>query len=105
MTETVEEMVMSVEAVLDDRELSKQVVRQILKDFGGMQVYLPRPESAFRKDDYAAINEAFDGTNARELCREYNITFNTLYKIIRQERDRKKEDLAKKAARELPFED
>ncbi len=103
MTETVEEMVMSVNSVLDDWELSKKAVREILKSFGGMQVYLPRPESAFKEDDYAEICEAFDGTNARELCNRYSMSFNTLYTIIRRERDRKKQERAKNAVIELQF--
>ena len=92
MTETVTEMVDSVEKILDDKDLSKKVIRQLLKDFGGMQVYLPMADSAFRIDDDKTIYDEFDGGNMKEICRKYSMTFNTFYAILRREKTRRAEN-------------
>lgn len=103
MTENVTEMIESVEKVVNDKELSKKIIKQILNDFGGMQLYLPRVDSAFKEDNDRAIAEEFDGTNTKALCRKYNITFNTLYAVVRRERDRKSKERSKSLVRELDF--
>lgn len=82
-------MIESVEQVLGDHELARQVVRQLLTDFGGLQIYLPMASSAFKDDDDARIYDDFNGANQREICRKYNISFATLYNIIRREKDRR----------------
>lgn len=86
MTETVQEMIDVVDKVLDDRELSKMVVRRILDYFGGMQVYLPKTESAFREEIDEAIYQAFNGHNHKEVVRSFDITIQRLYEIIRAKR-------------------
>lgn len=86
MTETVQEMIDVVDKVLDDRELSKMVVRRILDYFGGMQVYLPKTEAAFKEDYDEAIYQAFNGANHREVIRAYGISQQRLYEIIRAKR-------------------
>ena len=103
MTETVTEMVESVERILDDRDLSKKVVRELLKDFGGMQVYLPLASAAFKADDDKAIYDEFDGINKRVLCRKYDITFNTFYEILRREKERRAGETEKRIVKELDF--
>ena len=89
MTETVKEMVESVDKVLEDPALSKKVMRQFLDDFGGIQMYLPRPESAFKLEDEAAIYDDFDGANMRHICRKWKISFSTGYQIIKREKERR----------------
>ena len=103
MTDTAAEMVASVELVLKDNAKSQDVVRQLLKDFGGMQIYLPLPGSAFREESEKEIYDAYTGDNQREICRRYKITFNTLYVILRREKNRREEKYAKKTQKELGF--
>ena len=86
MTETVAEMIDVVDDVIEDRELSKMVVMKIIHHFGGMQVYLPRPETAFREDLENTIYAAFNGVNHRDVVREFGITMQRLYEIIRARR-------------------
>jgi len=103
MTDTTSEMVESVEQILQDKEKSKAVVRQLLKDFGGMQIYLPLPGSAFREEDEKELYDAYTGDNQRELCRRFGISFNTFYNILRREKNRRVEEYTKKTQKELNF--
>lgn len=86
MTETVEELIEVVDKVLDDRELTRQVVRRITDYFGGMNIYLPKTETAFKTDIEEAIYQAFTGSNHKEVVRSFNITITHLYEIIRRKR-------------------
>lgn len=86
MTETVQELIDVVDKALNDRELSKMVVRQILDYFGGMQIYLPKTESAFREEIDEAIFQAFNGRNHKEVVRSFDITIQRLYEILRAKR-------------------
>lgn len=104
MTETAAEMIESVEQVLGDHELARQVVRQLLTDFGGLQIYLPMASNAFKDDDDARIYDDFTGANQREICRKYNISFATLYNIIRREKDRRSGKRVEGLQSDLDFE-
>lgn len=103
VTETTAEMIESVEKVLGDHEMAKSVVRQILDDFGGMQIYLPMASNAFKDDDDVRIYDDFDGTNHREICRKYNISFATFYNIIRREKDRRAGERSERLQSRLDF--
>lgn len=105
MTETAAEMIESVEQVLGDHELARQVVRQLLTDFGGLQIYLPMASNAFKDDDDARIYDDFNGANQREICRKYNISFATLYNIIRREKDRRSSGRVEGLQSDLDFGD
>lgn len=86
MTETVQEMIDVVDKVLNDRELSKTVVRQILDYFGGMQIYLPKTDRAFREEIDEAVYQAFNGRNHKDVVRSFDITIQRLYEILRAKR-------------------
>lgn len=83
MTDTVEEMIREINKELNDLEKSKAVMMNILSYFGGMQVYIPKLETAFRFDFEKKIYESFNGHNHKEVVRQYNITTQKLYEIIR----------------------
>lgn len=104
MTENVREMVESVEKVLDDPELSMKVVRQLLDDHGGMQVYLPLAESAFRLEDEAQIYDEFDGANIKEICRKWKKSFTTVYQILEREKERRRIEAVKSTQKSFDFE-
>jgi len=97
MNENIVEMISSVNRVVDDEVLARDVVRQILRDFGGMQLYLPKADSAFRVDDDKEIAELYNGTNMKQICRKYNVASNTVYAIVRREKDRKAKERAERS--------
>ncbi len=83
------EMVESVKKVVGDESQATRVVRQLLADFGGTQVYLPMVATAFRDELEAEVYDSFDGSNQREICTRYQISFTTLYAIIKREREKR----------------
>jgi Mor family transcriptional regulator len=67
----------------------ERMLKKIMALFGGYQIYIPREEKAFRRLILREIYEKYDGTRASRgaLCREYNTTFNTIYRYCREWRD------------------
>ena len=59
--------------------------------YGGQQVYIPMEKKAFRRMIALEIYEKFDGTanTLGDMCREYNISFNTVYRLYYEGRDEK----------------
>ena len=89
MTKTAAEMAEAVDEIIDNWETSKRVVRKLLEEFGGAQMYLPLASSAFKDEDQAAMYDEFDGGNIKELCRKYNMTHKAFYDKIKAERRRR----------------
>lgn len=87
--EIIETLIDSVNRVLNDEETSVKVVRQLTKDFGGGQVYIPLEKFAFKEEFEKEVYERFDGCNIRELSKEFNISRNTVRRIIADERKRR----------------
>ncbi len=93
MTDTAEDIFSSILKVVDDYELAQKILRQILEDNGGLRIYLPQAESAFRAEKETAIMAEFNGLNSKELCRKYQISSNTFYTILRRHRERQLKSL------------
>lgn len=55
----------------------------IAERFGGQYVYLSKLESLQRKDRNAAIRQAFNGRNYRELAAKYNLSTQSIRDIVR----------------------
>ena len=89
MTKTAAEMAAAVDAVIGNWETSKQIVRKILEEFGGAQIYLPLASSAFKDEDQTAMYDEFDGANIKELCKKYDITRKAFYDKIKAERKKR----------------
>lgn len=85
MVEIVEELVEAIDKVLDSPEQSVEVARSVVRHFGGMQIYWPKYEKAFKEIDEAAIYRMYDGTNMREVCRKFNITSPQIYTILQRQ--------------------
>jgi Mor family transcriptional regulator len=64
---------------------------KIMALFGGYQVYIPMEKYAFRGTIAREIYERYDGNNETvgDLCREYGISFNTVYRLYYEGRDEK----------------
>jgi Mor family transcriptional regulator len=59
--------------------------------YGGQQIYIPMEKSAFRDTVAREIYECYTGNHDSigDICRRYNISFNTLYKFYHLGRDNK----------------
>lgn len=86
--EVIDTLIDSVNKVVEDEDTASKVVRQLTKDFGGGQVYIPLEKFAFKEAFEREVYEKFNGCNIRELSREYNISKNTVRRIIKDERKR-----------------
>ncbi len=102
--ELIDSLISSVNKIVKDDDMAHRVVRQLTRDFGGDQFYMPKERSAFRDDIESDICEAFDGCNAKALARRHGLTTRTIYRIIEQQRSRRakeREDAARAAQGDL----
>jgi Mor family transcriptional regulator len=65
------------------------MLEKLMALFGGYQVYIPIEKSAFRKTIACEIYERYGNEPLGDLCREYNMTFNTVYQFYHEGRDEK----------------
>lgn len=89
MTEIVRELVDAVNRVTGDEAVSQKIVREILRDFGGQQNYFPTVWNGLREENDAAIYEMYNGTNIRKVCREFGVSFPTIYRALQAEMKRR----------------
>ncbi len=61
------------------------------KFYGGVLWYVPLERTGFREEIAKEILTGYDGTTAsmRELCRRYNITYNTVYRFYYEAQNKK----------------
>lgn len=98
MTETVAMMIESVYDIVGDEAQAKKIVRNILDAVGGVQLYLPRPDAAFREDRDKEIFDRFNGKNMNEICREFDISFKAVYQAVHRYQKRAQQSKGKKPA-------
>jgi Mor family transcriptional regulator len=67
------------------------MLEKLMALYGGCQVYIPMERKAFRRMIAREIYERYDGVSETigDLCREYNISFNTVYRFYHEGRDEK----------------
>ena len=67
------------------------LLEKLMALYGGCQVYIPMEKKAFRRMIALEIYEKFDGINNTlgDMCREYHISFNTVYALYHEGRDEK----------------
>jgi Mor family transcriptional regulator len=66
------------------------IFEKLVALYGGYQVYIPKERRAFRNVIAREIYERYgSGETIGDLCREYNITFNTVYRFYYRGRDEK----------------
>lgn len=61
------------------------------KNYGGSPIYIQKSENY--GDRNAEIYQAFNGRNMRELCKTYDLCYQQVYKIIKNERKKRQGDL------------
>lgn len=89
--EIIDGLVESVDKEVADIEKSRKIVRRLTKDFGGEQIYIPQERFAFREEFQEEVYADFDGVNLRELSQKYGISKNTVRKIIKDVRKRRRD--------------
>lgn len=87
--EIVDSLAESIAKETGNMEKALQIVRRLTVDFGGEQIYIPQERFAFREVFEKEVYEDFDGQNYRELCKKYNVSKNTIRRIVKDERKRK----------------
>jgi Mor family transcriptional regulator len=72
---------------------AERILKRIMALFGGFQLYIPMERGAFRDIIAREIFEKYDNdkTKIGDLCREYGIAFNTVYRRWIEGRDKKKQ--------------
>lgn len=87
--EIIDTLVDSIDKEVGDKEKSVRIVRQLTRDFGGGQVYIPQERYAFREEVEDEIYRSFDGCNIRELSMRYKCSRTTIREIIKRVRKRR----------------
>lgn len=67
------------------------MLEKLMALYGGYQVYIPKEKKAFHHLIVREIYEKYDGIDKTigDLCREYDVSFNTVYKWYYEGRDNK----------------
>jgi len=75
---------------------AERILRAFLREFGGGQLYIPLEHVAFRDEIANEIYERYNGTSDRmaELCREFRISFNQVYRLCRHGQQRRADSLS-----------
>lgn len=70
----------------DQRELAETVgleaYRKLVANYGGMSIYINKPETVLRDLRNAEIYENFNGLNYRELAKKYHLSEKTVRGIV-----------------------
>lgn len=67
---------------------AKDIAQAIISDFkrtcGGLLWYIPKTDQADKIKRNKEIRERYTGDNIHELSREYNLTYQSIYQIIKK---------------------
>lgn len=70
----------------DQRELAEivglEAYRKLVKNYGGMSIYINKPETILRDLRNTEICNSFNGFNYRELAKKYHLSEKTVREII-----------------------
>lgn len=70
----------------DQRELAEitglEIYKKLVANYGGMCVYIYKPETILRELRNAEICEKFNGYNYRELAKNYHLSEKTVREIV-----------------------
>lgn len=97
-SESVTDLIISISKVTNNDEISRKIVRQIARDMGGQQVYIPLENRAFREDFEWEVYEDYrrsDG-NVKALAKRHGISTREVYRIINRGNQKRKEELKAK---------
>lgn len=72
-------------------EISEHLTITFRKNYGGIPLYLPKSKELTSRND--EIWSKFNGKNHVELCREYDLSYQQICKIIGIQRKKRQGDL------------
>lgn len=79
-----------IEAEFPDFSQRAAVLKEeVRREFSGIEIYIPRRSVAERARITAEVLRMFNGRNATEVARRLNIGRATVYRIIKQDGDKK----------------
>ena len=58
---------------------------KLANEFGGTQIYIPKPDELIKLAKYKKIAEEFDGYNIKQLSKKYDVSESTVYRIVREQ--------------------
>ena len=74
----------------DQRELADviglEAYKKLIRHYGGNQLYIQQVDSVLKDLRDKELNEKFDGSNYKELSREYGISEMTIREIVKEKR-------------------
>lgn len=74
----------------DQRELADviglEAYKKLIRHYGGNQLYIQQVDSVLKDMRDKELNEKFDGSNYKELSREYGISEMTIREIVKEKR-------------------
>lgn len=74
----------------DQRELADviglEAYKKLIRHYGGNQLYIQQVDSVLKDLRDKELNEKFDGSNYKELSREYGISEMTIRDIVAEKR-------------------
>lgn len=78
---------------LRDINIPESIIQKIARHFGGNPVYIPKPKKVDFNDRNAQIYRDFNGKNTLHLSQKYDLCYQQICKIIRNERKKRQGDL------------
>ncbi len=81
----------SVESKAAD-DISEDIAIHFRQSYGGIPIYIQKKSNDYSKRN-AEIYRKFNGRNTLQLCREYDLCYQHICKIIKEQRDKKQSDL------------
>ncbi len=79
---------MTIDDLAEKHQLLAQSVgmdgmRNLVKNFGGGQIYIPKTADLLREMKVKAIRKEFDGLNLKQLAIKYDVSNSFVYGVIR----------------------
>lgn len=79
---------MTLDDLAEKHQLLAQAVgmdglRNLVKSFGGGQIYIPKTADLLREMKIRAIRKEFDGLNLKQLAIKYDVSNSFVYNVIR----------------------
>ena len=72
-------------------DISSSVAITFRQNYGGMPIYIQKSDDNSQRN--AEIYRKFNGKNTFELCREYDLCYQQILKIVKEQRTKNQRDL------------
>jgi Mor family transcriptional regulator len=71
----------------DAEDISEGITVHFRQNYGGVPIYIHKKSNDYAERN-AEIYRKFNGRNALQLCREYDLCYQQICKIIKEQRDK-----------------